>query len=58
MGDTTVIKVDSNHSPKGLDGQIYLATGKHIAMRMWRAYAAMHLWNSLNHVRTETSIDA
>lgn len=36
MGDTTVIKVDSNHSPKGPDGQVYLATGKNIAMRMWR----------------------
>jgi len=39
MGDTTVIKVDSSHSPKGLDGQVYLATGKHIAMRMWQAVA-------------------
>ena len=36
MGDTTVIKVDSSHSPKGPFGQIYLATGKHIAMRMWK----------------------
>ena len=36
MGDTTVIKVDSGHSPKGPDGQVYLATGTHIAMRMWR----------------------
>lgn len=36
MGDTTVIKVDSRHSPHGPDGQVYLATGKHIAMRMWR----------------------
>ena len=36
MSDTTVIKVDSSHSPKGPDGQIYLATGKTIAMRMWR----------------------
>ncbi len=36
MADTTVIKVDSSHSPKGPDGQIYLATGKHIAMRMWK----------------------
>jgi len=39
MGDTTVIKVDSSHSPKGPDGQVYLATGKHIAMRMWRDVA-------------------
>ena len=36
MGDTTVIKVDSSHSPKGPDGQVYLATGKTIAMRLWR----------------------
>jgi len=39
MGDTTVIKVGSSHSPKRLDGQMYLATGKHIAMRMWQAVA-------------------
>jgi len=39
MGDTTVIKVDSSHSPHGPDGQVYLATGKHIAMRMWRDVA-------------------
>ena len=36
MGDTSVIKVDSRHSPKGPDGQVYLATGKSIAMRLWR----------------------
>ena len=36
MSDTTVIKVDSSHSPKGPEGQVYLATGKNIAMRMWR----------------------
>ena len=34
--DTTVIKVDSSHSPKGPDGQVYLATGTHISMRLWR----------------------
>ena len=39
MGDTTVIKVDSSHSPKGPDGQVYLATGKNIAMRMWKDVA-------------------
>ncbi len=39
MGDTTVIKVDGKHSPKGPDGQVYLATGKNIAMRMWRDVA-------------------
>ncbi len=36
MGDTTVIKVDSSHSPKGPDGQVYLATGERIAMRLWQ----------------------
>ena len=39
MGDTTVIKVDSSHSPHGPDGQVYLATGTNIAMRMWREVA-------------------
>ncbi|MEH1838294.1 MAG: cupin domain-containing protein [Nostoc sp.] len=33
--DTTVIKVDSNHSPKGELGQKYLASGKTISMRLW-----------------------
>ena len=37
MGDTTVIKVDGSHSPTGPEGQVYLAMGKNIAMRMWRA---------------------
>jgi quercetin dioxygenase-like cupin family protein len=35
MGDTTVIKVQSKHSPKGEMGQIYLAGGVHVAMRLW-----------------------
>jgi quercetin dioxygenase-like cupin family protein len=34
--DTTVIKVQSAHSPKGPNGQIYLANGKNIAMRLWK----------------------
>ena len=42
MADTTVLKVDSGHSPKGPDGQVYLATGTHIAMRMWREVAPGH----------------
>ncbi len=33
--DTTVIKVDSHHSPKGHLGQRYLASGKSISMRLW-----------------------
>lgn len=36
MADTTVIKVDAAHSPKGPDGQAYLASGKMVSMRMWR----------------------
>ncbi len=35
MADTTVKKIDSKASPKGPLGQKYLATGKHIGMRMW-----------------------
>ena len=36
MGDTTIIKVDSTHSPHGLLGQTYLATGVGVGMRLWR----------------------
>ncbi len=36
MPDTTVIKVDSAHSPRGPDGQVYLASGKTVSMRMWK----------------------
>ncbi|GAA4015521.1 cupin domain-containing protein [Hymenobacter fastidiosus] len=35
MADTTITKVDSKHSPKGKDGEKYLASGVHVAMRMW-----------------------
>lgn len=35
MGDTTIIKVQSAHSPKGEMGQKYLASGKNVAMRLW-----------------------
>ncbi|MEJ7810429.1 MAG: cupin domain-containing protein [Gemmatimonadaceae bacterium] len=35
MGDTTVTKVDSRHSPTGALGQKYLASGVHVAMRLW-----------------------
>lgn len=34
-GDTTIIKVQSAHSPKGAMGQKYLASGKNVAMRLW-----------------------
>jgi len=36
MGDTTVTKVNSTFSPVGEHGQTYLASGKAIAMRLWR----------------------
>jgi len=35
MTDTTVTKVDSQHSPRGAMGQKYLASGKSLAMRLW-----------------------
>ncbi|MEA2603901.1 MAG: hypothetical protein QOF89_4893 [Acidobacteriota bacterium] len=35
MSDTTVTKVDSRHSPHGTLGQKYLASGVHVAMRLW-----------------------
>jgi len=35
MGDTSVTKVQSKHSPKGDMGQRYLAAGTHIGMRIW-----------------------
>ena len=36
MTDTTVKKVSSGASPVGPDGQVYLVSGKRIAMRLWR----------------------
>ncbi len=39
MGDTSVTKVNSAHSPKGAMGQKYLASGIHVAMRLWEAEA-------------------
>lgn len=35
MGDTTIKKVQSVHSPRGEMGQKYLTSGIHIAMRLW-----------------------
>ena len=35
MSDTTITKVDSRYSPKGADGEKYMASGKHVAMRLW-----------------------
>ena len=34
--DTTVKKVSSGHSPTGPQGQVYLASGKRVSMRLWR----------------------
>jgi quercetin dioxygenase-like cupin family protein len=34
--DRTVKKIASANSPSGPDGQVYLASGKRVAMRMWR----------------------
>lgn len=33
--DTTITKIDSRHSPRGAMGQTYLASGIHVAMRLW-----------------------
>lgn len=35
MGDTSVQKVMSANSPRGEMGQKYLASGVHVAMRLW-----------------------
>lgn len=35
MADTTITKVDSRYSPHGPEGQKYLASGLHVAMRLW-----------------------
>jgi quercetin dioxygenase-like cupin family protein len=35
MADSTVVKIDSSHSPPGDMGQKYLATGVSVEMRLW-----------------------
>jgi quercetin dioxygenase-like cupin family protein len=35
MTDTTVTKVDSRHSPRGPQGEKYLASSVHVGMRLW-----------------------
>lgn len=35
MGDTIVTKVDSSHSPRGSQGETYLASGVRTSMRLW-----------------------
>ena len=39
MTDTTVKKIDSAHSPRGEQGQKYLASGKGVSMRLWEREA-------------------
>jgi quercetin dioxygenase-like cupin family protein len=36
MSDSTVTKVDSRYSPRGPEGQVYLASSPHIGMRLWQ----------------------
>ncbi len=36
MTDTTIKKISSQSSPKGDMGQVYLASGKWVSMRLWR----------------------
>jgi len=36
MGDTTIIKVYGDRSPRGAMGQLHLASGTSVSMRMWR----------------------
>src|SRR5215217_4446632 len=36
MTDTTIKKVSSKFSPKGDMGQVYLASGKKVSLRLWR----------------------
>jgi quercetin dioxygenase-like cupin family protein len=38
--DTTVIKIDSSHSPRGPYGQKYLASGVRVSMRLWEEDAS------------------
>lgn len=37
MSDTSVVKVNATHSPKGDMGQKYLAAGVNLSMRLWEA---------------------
>ena len=35
MSDTTIIKIDADHSPTGRRGEKHLAMSKNMAMRLW-----------------------
>lgn len=37
--DTSIMKIDSTHSPSGAEGQVYLASGVHLSMRLWKDQA-------------------
>lgn len=39
MVDKSVKKVSSDYSPKGEMGQVYLASGKQVSMRLWKVSA-------------------
>lgn len=39
MGDSSITKVESQHSPRGEIGQRYLASGKAVSMRLWQENA-------------------
>ena len=49
MTDTTIQKVTSDASPIGPDGQVYLVSGKRMAMRLWRNEAPTHDKPSRRH---------
>ena len=36
MADSTVKKITSGSAPKGEMGQVYLASGKRVSMRLWK----------------------
>ena len=40
MNDTTIKKVRSDYSPVGNMGQVYLASGKRLSMRLWAGVPA------------------
>jgi len=49
MTDTTVTKVRSAHSPTGSQGEVYLASGKRVSMRLWRNEPPMQDKTSHKH---------
>jgi quercetin dioxygenase-like cupin family protein len=41
MGDSSISKVESRFSPHGAMGQVYLASGKSLSMRLWHEAAGV-----------------